>query len=305
MSADNAHDNAHDMNSDLPINSESLPSSSPNSSQPPIINFWPFTDKNGNDGWGIAPLCPDLLPYFKDVMSSTMAVPYSNKFYNQLLEQDQWYGFLIVPDPRLWEDTDEEYRAGGAISVRAEKDKDSDRMVFYIMTMGVSKDCRRRGYGSQLLSHVYNLAALKELHIMRLHCPLDWKRSQSFYVSNGYVEIGVVPGYYKKLKWDAVILERIIQNMDWQDVGEGYIDFLLSNIRNMSFDRIKPVESEIVPPKQLNTSEETKTNANDSEMNTNSNGSPHANEIRPDSNTIDSTHANEILADSVISADRK
>lgn len=87
------------------------------------------------------------------------------------------------------------------------------------MTMGILAPYRSRGVGSESLSHllvaITKRQAAQKIHHIYLHVQISNDSAKRFYEKNGFREVGIQEGYYKKIvPHDAWILEKSFEGSD-------------------------------------------------------------------------------------------
>jgi ribosomal protein S18 acetylase RimI-like enzyme len=80
--------------------------------------------------------------------------------------------------------------------------------------MGILAPYRSRGVGSESLSHLLNSIskrpAAQKIHRIYMHVQISNDSAKRFYEKNGFKEVGIHEGYYKKISpHDAWILEKV------------------------------------------------------------------------------------------------
>ena len=154
----------------------------------------------------IGDITPANIQQLKVINVSTLPVRYTDKFYNDLLalygkqymKFAVWHGFNI-----------------GAVCARVEKhETKEDFSKLYIMTINVIPAYRRRKIASTLLNHILEKAA-KDSNILEvyLHVQTSNADAKQFYLSHGFIEIGIVENYYKRVDpTSAYILKKSLKD---------------------------------------------------------------------------------------------
>jgi [ribosomal protein S18]-alanine N-acetyltransferase len=78
----------------------------------------------------------------------------------------------------------------------------------HITSVTIQKDCRRHGFGRQLMEFI--LAAAMEQGLLRatLEVRPSNIRAQNLYLSMGFEQVGLRKHYYSKTNEDALIMAR-------------------------------------------------------------------------------------------------
>ncbi|PZS26456.1 MAG: ribosomal-protein-alanine N-acetyltransferase [Pseudonocardiales bacterium] len=77
-----------------------------------------------------------------------------------------------------------------------------------ILTVGVIPGARRRGIARQLLDGLLAEARRRGVVEAFLEVRIDNEAAQSLYAREGFVQVGVRPGYYDGGRVDAVVMRR-------------------------------------------------------------------------------------------------
>ena len=143
---------------------------------------------------------------------SSLPVRYSDKFYRDLLTNGNekyqkfacWNGFTI-----------------GAVCARVEKHEavegvEAQQNRLYIMVINVLAAYRRRGVASVLLNYVLEEASKDEsITQVYLHVQTSNVEAKDFYLSKGFVQVGIIEGYYKRIEPpDCFILQMDLKKGD-------------------------------------------------------------------------------------------
>ncbi|KAG8890710.1 hypothetical protein FRB98_006214 [Tulasnella sp. 332] len=156
-------------------------------------------------------------------------IKYSEKFYKDVLlpEHEDYCLLVYYNDIPV-----------GTICCRIEADPKAPGLSrLYIMTMGVLAPYRSRKVGSKALQHVVDAAVKhnktinstppkdappfkRTLDYFYMHVQTSNVEARRFYESNGFSEVGVVEGYYKKLEpHDAWVLEKKVMATEGVDAS--------------------------------------------------------------------------------------
>jgi len=144
---------------------------------------------------------------------STLPVRYSDKFYKDLINsgnQDYmkfayWNGFAV---------------AGVCARLEPiESDQGANRL--YIMTINVLPAYRRRGIATTLLRYVLDQARKETsppITYVYLHVQTSNLEAKAFYISHGFVETGIIEGYYKRIEPpDCFVLQLKLDKNDTKE----------------------------------------------------------------------------------------
>uniref|UniRef100_A0A0K0FA91 N-terminal methionine N(alpha)-acetyltransferase NatE n=2 Tax=Strongyloides TaxID=6247 RepID=A0A0K0FA91_STRVS len=144
----------------------------------------------------LEPLTPKTITAFKIINSSVFPVQYSEKFYQEILNEDvQDFSRIVI--------LKSSGTPIGAVSCRIASPKlgtnltDSD---LYIMTLGTLPAYRRRKIGTILLEYIFQLC--KKLSFIKrivLHVQTSNEEALDFYKKFGFRIADTIEGYYKRI----------------------------------------------------------------------------------------------------------
>ena len=100
--------------------------------------------------------------------------------------------------------------------LEAFRDGEEKKKKLYIMTIGVLHAYRRRGIGRRLLTQLLESAASrKDVRVIYLHVQTGNDTARDFYAQFGFVEVGVIRGYYKRIQPDSCyVLAKALSDGD-------------------------------------------------------------------------------------------
>ena len=138
----------------------------------------------------------------------TFPVRYADKFYEEI--------------PTLPEGLAKFAYCGGfavgncCARLEAFRNTEEKRKKLYIMTIGVLHAYRRRGVGRKLLTQLLDSAAArKDVRVIYLHVQTGNDAARDFYAQFGFVEVGVIRGYYKRIQPDSCyVLAKALSDGD-------------------------------------------------------------------------------------------
>jgi len=141
----------------------------------------------------------------KMLNSKVLPVQYPDKFYKDLLILPHLHKFAFYNDIFV-----------GAICTRLERDKETNVMKLYIMTLAVLEPYRRLGIGSKLLQYILDYPQTedgKKIDIKEifLHVQTTNQDAISFYQKFGFEIQKERKGYYRLESPDAFFLTKKVQ----------------------------------------------------------------------------------------------
>lgn len=80
-----------------------------------------------------------------------------------------------------------------------------------VIEMGVNKDFRHKGYGSQLLTYAENYAKNQNVYCMYMHTYAGDYDVIAFYGKNGFVPVGIIPDIYGPKNEGMLYMRKIIR----------------------------------------------------------------------------------------------
>lgn len=80
-----------------------------------------------------------------------------------------------------------------------------------VIEMGINKDVRNNGYGSQLLGYAENYAKNKNVYCMYMHTYAGDYDVIAFYGKNGFVPVGIIPDIYGSKNEGMLYMRKIIR----------------------------------------------------------------------------------------------
>ena len=120
-------------------------------------------------------------------------VPYNSTFIQSLATSDHIFSLLVEEFK-----SSKEKRIIGFVFVRFSWNSPfSTKRTGYIVTFGVSKDCQRNHFGSDIFQMMYRiLVHYYDIDVVKLHMQKTNKAAKDFYLKNGWNIIDVLPQYY-------------------------------------------------------------------------------------------------------------
>ncbi|KAG8933212.1 hypothetical protein FRC02_012286 [Tulasnella sp. 418] len=163
-----------------------------------------------------ASITPNNLGTLRKLNLVLFPIKYTDRFYKDVLlpEHENYCKLVYFNDIPV-----------GTICCRIEKGDAEGESKLYIMTMGVLAPYRSLGLGTQALQHVVAAAHASRpktssnasgsgsspLKYIYLHVQTSNSDAKRFYERNGFVEVGKIDGYYKKIEpHDAWVLQRAL-----------------------------------------------------------------------------------------------
>lgn len=80
-----------------------------------------------------------------------------------------------------------------------------------VIEMGISKNVRHKGYGSQLLNYAENYAKNRNVYCMYLHTYAGDYDVIAFYGKNGFIPVGTIPDIYGPQNEGMLYMRKIIR----------------------------------------------------------------------------------------------
>jgi len=169
-----------------------------------------------------SPVNPNNIGTLRKLNSVLFPIKYSDRFYKDVLlpEHEDYCQLIYYNDIPV-----------GTVCCRIEADPNTpDRSRLYIMTMGVLAPYRSRKLGTKALQKVIDVAlahnkavksppksdskpSKRKLSSFYMHVQTSNGEARKFYERNGFVEVGRVEDYYKKLEpHDAWVLEKALES---------------------------------------------------------------------------------------------
>lgn len=139
----------------------------------------------------------------RKLLSVILPVVYTERFYADVLlaDAEAYCKLIYCNDIPV-----------GAVCSRIETDAGTKESKLYIMTMGILAPYRSLGLGSfaikSLLETASTSTAKPRLSSLYLHVQISNSDAKRFYERNGFMEVGVVEDYYKKIEPKAAWLMR-------------------------------------------------------------------------------------------------
>lgn len=126
-----------------------------------------------------------------------LPVTYNDKFYKDVLDVGDLAKLAFFNDIVV-----------GAVCCRIDNSRGRKRL--YIMTLGCLAPYRRRGVGTVLLNHVFNICEKdKSISAIFLHVQVNNQSALDFYMNFDFKIVQTEKQYYKRIEpSDAYILEK-------------------------------------------------------------------------------------------------
>lgn len=133
------------------------------------------------------PVSEKTLTQFKKINENTLAVAYSEKFYQAVTSQWQEFTFFAyLTDITI-----------GSISARRERR--NDETCLYIMTCSVLKPYRHLKIGSMMMKHLMEKAAKSGVAAIFLHVWTASVEAYEFYMALDFTKESEIEDYYQEL----------------------------------------------------------------------------------------------------------
>ncbi|PIC42300.1 hypothetical protein B9Z55_009424 [Caenorhabditis nigoni] len=145
----------------------------------------------------LEPVTAENLKTVRTLVASIFPVSYSDKFYQECLENDL-VGVIV--------------KNGEAIAIVAVKPENFESgLVLYIRSFGVHPRHRESGIGSFLMNFVEQKCKSLNLVNAMLHVQTSNKKAIKFYKNRGFIITSTVPKYYQRCEPpDAYIMWKSI-----------------------------------------------------------------------------------------------
>lgn len=139
---------------------------------------------------------PTNVKHLRKLNAAVFPVPYSAKFYKDVLKGDGLAKLAFFNDSVV-----------GAVCCHEEACPAGKKL--YILTLGCLLPFRRLGVGTLLLEHVFQICRARGISSISLHVQVSNEDALAFYRKFGFEIVERKPGYYRRIDPpDAFVLQR-------------------------------------------------------------------------------------------------